>query len=259
MRGILSLCILILISVCNAYAHDLFCKHWLRGNFKGEESVLYPANSGLKRDTSLDEEGVVGQCHDKFPLWVERVKFERIGTNPFDVKYKITKQYCWARFPLDGSGNCGSPSVSKWWGPFPVGWTWEPPNYTSWGLTYDAQISPSDLGAGCKANINVAWLHNYEVCRYRPGVEMKHGGNNDSKQTKICAYYESWFFTQIIAGRSDYQSNLVGCIDEPLKPTPGTYNLAIPAGNEPYVDTSLTMQQLLDLGSRFYSPVVRHC
>ncbi len=256
MKKILSTCVLIIITCCNTYAHDLLCKHWLRGTFKGKESALYPINGGFNRDTSLDSDGVVGQCHDGFPSWGERVKFERIGTNPFEAQYRVTKQYCWARFILDGSNNCGGPSVSRWFGPIPIQWTWEPPNYTSWGLTYDAQISASDLGAGCKTGVNVAWLHNYEICRYRPGVAMKHGGNNDSKNTKICAYYEAWWFSQII-GNKDYKTNLIGCVDEPIKPPPGTYNLVIPAGNEPYVDTSLTMQQLLDLGSRFNSPVAK--
>ncbi len=228
----------------------------MNGNFIGKKSVLYPLNRGNDRDTTTDDRGVVSQCHDYFPTWIDRVKFERIGVNPFDIKYKITKQTCLARFILDGSFNCGGPSVSRWAAFIPIEWTWDPPNYTSWIGTVQAVIDATEVSSGCKKGIYVGFLNSYEVCKYKPGVAMKHGGNNDTRHMKVCAYYEAWLLSPII-GRDGYDKNLVGCIDEPFKPIPGTFNTVVPASEEPFVVTQMTVKDLVEEGSRFYSPVVK--
>ena len=128
-----------LLIAIRAEAHDLLCEHWMSGKYVGSKDAFEtnPQVSDISRETSEDEAGVKAQCRDFFPTWGERMKLERTSADPFEVKYKIEREYCWARFwPLDSPNpRCGGPRISKWCLFIPCGFSWDPPSYTSWGDT----------------------------------------------------------------------------------------------------------------------------
>ena len=76
-----------------------------------------------------DNIGVLGVCRDYFPTWGEREFFYRESNDPFNTTLVVMRQYCWARFILDHTTNCGAPKYK-----FPFSFTWDHGGaYASWG------------------------------------------------------------------------------------------------------------------------------
>ncbi|MDJ1407314.1 MAG: hypothetical protein MRQ13_02845 [Candidatus Midichloria sp.] len=77
---------------------DLLCKDRLGGKYAGSKNAFEsdPPSGDVARETSEDDAGVNGQCRDFFPTWRERMKLERLNTDPFETQYQMQRQYCWA-------------------------------------------------------------------------------------------------------------------------------------------------------------------
>lgn len=224
------------------FAHDLLCKNWLNGK---ED----PSNE----NQSLDSQGVKGVCRDFFPTFGEREKLERSNTDPFEARYVVTRQYCWARFIFDSELRCGAPRMVGFFQ-----FSWDSPAYTLWGDTKTGSVgieSTKDCSSD-KNDINIYGIFNKaRVCSFGPGAEYAHGGKNNTNRTKVCAYYVSSFGG--IIGRVSFANALIGCIDAPLMPGPPTFNSVLSPSSEPYVDTSINIKKLIALGSSFEQPVIR--
>ena len=233
-----------------AQSHTLFCNDWLTGNYKGHDDY----GIGQPRDTSEDDLGFQGQCRDYFPTSNERIKLERIGTDPFDAEYRITRQYCWARWPFQQQ--CGGPKLKSVW---KNGWqlvirqTWDPPAYESWGdtkqLSFDAGV------ADCQTPVTVYNImgvsQNATICKVGVGESFPHGGTNELSRDLLCAYLATNFIGIDIKARDA----LIGCVSMPLKPIPPPFYEVVPSTIEPYLDNSTSMQDLIQLGSRFDQPI----
>ena len=80
------------------HAHTLLCKDWMGGTYAGQrEAFETDANinkNELRRETARDSAGTKAQCLDFFPTWGERMKLERLNSDPFETKYLISRQYC---------------------------------------------------------------------------------------------------------------------------------------------------------------------
>lgn len=251
---------------CHSSASNLCCRGWLNGRYDGEKSG---DTRGNPRETSRDKIGIKGQCSDYFPTWGERTKLERTSDDPFTARYEVTRQYCWARFVLAGSPNCGGPRIDwchEWIFYYPCGWDWDDPNYVSWGDTKRRSVSLEDLGGVCKNGVcqggdcttvtMLSGVNQSEICLFLPRQEYKHGGTNGSKKSKVCAYYKPWMFSGII-GIKDYSNNLIGCVDVPFNPAPNVFNPSIPSGTEPRVEVELDIHNLMKTyGSSFDQPTV---
>ncbi|MDJ1257407.1 MAG: hypothetical protein MRQ07_01955 [Candidatus Midichloria sp.] len=249
-----ALLFLFCIFFINSYTEaktDLLCKDWLGGKYVGSKNAFEsaPPSEDVARETSEDDAGVKGQCRDFFPTWGERMKLERLNTDPFETQYQMQRQYCWARWILDGEQRCGAPRISKWCLFIPCGFSWDPPAYTCWGDTKTKIVDSSfksDDEFSLFSSFNIVVLKKIRPQELFPG-NLK----NTSKRTKICAYFKTNFLGSLFTSKK----NLIGCVDEPFKPIPPTFNVVMPANAEPYVDSKLDIKTLLANGSRFDQPV----
>ena len=165
-----------------------------------------------------DNIGVLGTCRDYFPTFGEREFFYRSSNDPFNIRLVVTRQYCWARFVLDHTTNCGGP---KWYFPFNITWK-HGPNYALWGDTKTEIFNLDDVEKEREKNIcflNYAHLE-YDVMRDKNGNVIK-GKDNKSKKNykRVCAYYTPTFVASIFVN-----ANVIGCVNVPLMPAPPIYN-----------------------------------
>ena len=191
------------------------CDNWLPGSYKGEIET----GIELKRETSRDNRGlVIGQCEYGFPTVNERMRIIRIGEDPFDQIYSVSRQFC----TFGNKHWCGD----------------------TWNLNF-SKIKHTEY-----AGAYSFWLE-----KIMPGEIFPYSANkkNNTNQTKICAYR----LKNTIGSIFGIKHGPIGCIDELLKPTPPGFSQVVPANNEPYVDYSITRDQLIQLGSRFDQPLVR--
>ena len=238
--------------IADAKNKELMCNDWLTGNEAGIQPAFQsePASSdNILRDTSTDEAGVKGQCRDFYPTWGERMKLERLNTDPFETQYQITREYCWARWAFDNYHRCGGPKVTRWCLFIPCGFSWSPPNYTCWG---DTKIKIVDSNFKSNDEFKLFGSFNIVVLKRIKPHEMFPGNlKNTSKRTKVCAYFKTNFVGSLFTS----SKNLIGCVDEPFKLVPPTFNVIIPPTAEPYVNQKLNIKTLLANGSKFDQPI----
>ena len=165
-----------------------------------------------------DSIGILGTCRDYFPTFGEREFFYRESSDPYHVVLVVMRQYCWARFILDNTTNCGGP---KWKFLFDITWR-DGPNYALWGDTKKERFTLEEVGGDHEKNIcflNYAHLE-YDVMRDGNGNVIKDKNGKVKKNPKrVCAYYTPSFVAGIFTDRS-----IIGCVDVPLMPAPPIYN-----------------------------------
>jgi hypothetical protein len=206
---------------------------------------------------SSDSVGIKEYCKTGFPSSGERFILKRTGTDPFDTLYTVRRSYCWAMNGFDS-------------------WSCQWPTGPAWGDDYSASFDVSDIktpddSVGKKALRSGSGLNGHYVClkRYAPGQQMKHGGTNTTKHNLICGY--TVFALMGDACQSPWggwNAAYFGCVEEPLKYGPQTYNVSIPAGLMPYVDPNVELedtkddrgnlvQGYLSMGSTFDQPLIK--
>ena len=231
---------------------ELMCSDWLSGHYAGIQPAFESnpkSSDNIVRDTSIDEAGVKGQCRDFYPTWGERMKLERLNADPFETQYKMTRQHCWARWVLDSYHRCGGPRINKWCLFIPCGFSWDPPAYTCWG---DTKIKIADSNFKSDDEFRLFGSFNIVVLKRIKPQEIFPGDlKNTSKRTKICAYFKTNFIGSLFTS----SKNLIGCVDEPFKPVPPTFNVIMPPTAEPYIDPKLNIKTLIANGSRFDQPL----
>ena len=234
------------------HAHTLLCKDWMGGTYAGQrEAFETDANinkNQLRRETASDSAGTKAQCFDFFPTWGERMKLERLNSDPFETKYLISRQYCWARFVFSGDKQCGAPRITKWCFIIPCEFSWDPPEYECWGDTREKTVT--NFNSGDEFTM-VSGFNIVKLYKVRPMGAFGDRSKNTGKTTKICAYYK----TNFLGGWFTDNNSLIGCVDEPLKPVPPTFNFVMPSIDEPYVDQKTPISTLIAKGSRFDQPL----
>ncbi len=166
-----------------------------------------------------DDIGVLGTCRDYFPTWGEREFFYRTSSNPFKVKFVVMRQYCWARFVLDHTTNCGAPKYK-----FPFTFTWSHGGaYAVWGDTKKKTFNLNEIGPDHKKTI--FWGSNYAYIDYddmkdeNGNVIRDKNGKEKKNPKRVCAYYAPKFMADIFTNRK-----IIGCVDVPLYHAPPIFN-----------------------------------
>ena len=211
------------------------------------------------RYTTSDKAGVKDYCHNKFPSWGERILLERKSTDPFNASYKVRRSYCWFRDCIFHSCGC-----------------------LKWGDNYSADFDASDIkspndAAGAKILRSSLGLWGAHVClkRFAPGQDYLQQGKNTSNKNSICGYVvlplPLWGTSAAQACQSplfNWNYALIGCVEEPLKPGPPTFNTVIPHSITPYVDPKIKLHDYTDdkgkiingyisMGSKFDQPLIQ--
>ena len=242
------LLILLLITALQCAADETDdCKDTLSGN--NFTSV------GDNRYITFDDAGIKGVCKNKFPSWGERMKIERSSTNAFDTTYFVKRNYCWFRDYLFHSGGC-----------------------TSWGDGYSITFSSGDVKSANDASGSKTlrssigfWGHHICLKRFVHNEDLLQGGKNTQGRNLICGYVVNPGFgnecQDPMFGES-WNSALIGCVEEPLKPSPPTYNVTFPASITPYIDPNIKLhdytngsqgvvKSYIAMGSTFDQPLIQ--
>ena len=221
--------------------NEILCQGWLgklpgnngqksckevEGNEEGIKNCSDPDPSYSDGDDEdriyriSDNIGILGACRDYFPTWGEREFFYRESSDPLNVVLAVKRQYCWARFVLDHTKNCGAPKYK-----FPFTFTWKHGGaYAVWGDTKKKKFKLNDeIGIEHKKTIfwgsNSAYM-DYEDMKDENGNIIKDKYGNAKKNPKrVCGYYVPTFMASLFTSR-----HVIGCVDVPLMPAPPIYN-----------------------------------
>lgn len=237
------------------------------------EDDCYDEMAGSRRSVmdgryvTHDDAGVKEVCRNQFKSTNERFILKREVDNQLGTIYKVTRSYCWAR---------------NWFRDNSCSW----PTGAAWGDTYSGTFLSGDVrgmddGEGRvvmrrggyalnvtidnndKENIELvgSGLYGDHVClkRFPPRGDMAHGGKNPFKRNAVCAYLVHLRVSDSCRNPvGGWNNALIGCIEEPLKAPPPTYNTVMAAEIAPFVDPKVTFEDYkAKYNSTFDQPVIK--
>ncbi|MCE2992350.1 MAG: hypothetical protein LW825_05490 [Candidatus Jidaibacter sp.] len=227
-----------IITLANYYDDDCFKA---MGGFKKTDLKN-------KRYQSFDKYGVKEACRNAYPSVNERLILSRTSADPVDVKYEVRRSYCTARNVFrDNSCSWGSGD--------------------SWGDHYSGTFLPSDVRRlGDKEGVITLqgpWSGSsgHRIClkKFYPNEVLPHGGKNRFKRNIVCGYV-----VYALVGSScnsplnSWSDAFIGCVEEPLRSPPPTYNPVITTEIAAYVDPDFEIENYIsNYKSTFDQPVIK--